>query len=568
MSWVLRASRVFDWRDVTQDINDPDTWKWSENAALCIADYYVNKYYKDWETHFLPTLDYWTAFADDCDVPMEVYHGSAVLNDENSQGDSTIEFSSVEGIVNGTVISFPAYGDTRTAVSVAGNIVTLSSGIASDYKAGTVARWIGGGTEPRYRLALAYKHTDAHKVTIGNMLAACDGFVAPRSDGALIAYSGRYVEPDPDDLIGPDEIVNFSWDEGIADEDEFNEIKISYISPDHDYNSVDAEPWTDDDSISETGQIKSTGLENSVPSHSQGRRLAKRLLSKTLAPNRGTVTTNTAGRKIRGKRFIPLHIEEAGTVFFSGPAEIVRLRRNLSTGGVTFDWIKADPNIDAWNAATEEGSPAPVGETPFVIPLETPVITSAVAELGEYGTSARIRISADGFDRDDITWYARWRVTTDTTWNEQEYTDIDPGPLVELLTNLVPLDVSVDVAIAYGIGDGRVSGWSDIESVSTSTASLAPPPVSGFTVTGGTEETFANWTEPNAAGFTDTQLRRHTSNDYSGSTVIATIAAGVDSLGYYNDSGISPGTYYYWAVSRNAVPVEGAPVASGAVIVV
>lgn len=406
MSIVARGQLVYDWRDPAQDAYDPATWKYSDNAALCTAHYYLNRSNKDWDTHFAPTVAYWTAFANDCDVAMPLK---------------------------------------------------------------------AGGTEPRYRVALAHKHTDPHKTTIGNLLACCDGFVAPRSDGALIAYSGRYVEPDPGDLIGPGEILSWSRDDGIVDEDQLNVVAISYLSAEHDYTAVDATAWRDEDLISEFGEEKPTTLENSVPSHAQGRRLAKRLLDKTMARYRGSVTTNTRGRKIMGKRFIPLHIEEAGTVFYSGPAEIVRLKRTQT--GVQFDWVRANSNVDAWNPATEEGDPAPNGDLPARVPLATPTIISAYpdfSDIGESGgleggtvTGVRVQIVASGpTDREDLTWYARWRVGS-SVWSEREYTDADHGPGVSLVTDYVPYGATVTVEVAYSTGDGRTSPWSTPTDVST-----------------------------------------------------------------------------------------------------
>ncbi|MFT4056296.1 MAG: hypothetical protein QM681_17465 [Novosphingobium sp.] len=499
LSLVMDAQLVFDWRDPTQDPYDPDTWKWSDNAALCTAHYYMNRAYKDWDTHFLPTLDYWTAAADDCDSP-----------------------------------------------------VALKA----------------GGTEKRYRVALSHKHTDAHKVTIGNLLACWDGFVAPRADGALVPWSGRYVDPDPADLIGVDEIVSYSWDYGVVDEDQFNEIAVSYLSAEHDYTTVDATAWQDLDAISAAGEVKSTALENSVPSHGQARRLAKRLMAKTMAQHRGSITTNAKGRKIRGKRFIPLHIEEAGTVFFSGTAEIVRLRRNLQTGGVTFDWIAANPNVDAWNAATEEGEPAPVGNRVAPAPLETPTITTAVAELDATGTGARIRITVEGFDRDDITWYARWRSTTDASWNEQEYSDIDPGPAALLVTSVVPVDIAVDVAVAYSTGDGRVSAWSAASTVSTSTASLAPGPVTEEAATGSAGQASITWRNPTSLNWRAVRLYRNTAASFGTATQVNGEflgALGDDMV--YDDTPLTAGTYYFWLVSVSQSNVTGAPVATGPVTV-
>lgn len=391
LSLVIRAQKVFDWRDEAQDIEDPSTWEWSENSALATAHYLMTHMSKDWETHFLPTLDYWTAFADDCDVAMPLK---------------------------------------------------------------------GGGTEPRYRVAMAHKHIEQHKVVLGNLLATCDGFISPRSDGALLAYSGRYIEPDEADTIGPAEIVSYSMDDGIVDEDQINEITISYLSGAHDYVNVDATPWRDEGAISASGEEKSTALEAPVPSHAQGRRLAKRLIFKTMAPYRGTITTNAKGRKVLGKRFIPLHIEEAGAVFYSGPAEVIRMRRNASSGGVTFDWISADPNVDNWNPVTEEGDPAPVGTTPTIDPLDAPIIDDITA--GDDGAA----LDVIGPDRPDLTWYVHWRVVGASSWGpDQEYPDIDDTPAVQLVIGGLPVGSEVEFEVAYQVGDGRVSPFSAPESI-------------------------------------------------------------------------------------------------------
>lgn len=412
---VIRAQCVFDWRDPAQRVDDPTTWRWSENNALHVAHYYLVRVGKDWDTHFVPTLAYWTAYADDCDVPMPLK---------------------------------------------------------------------AGGTEPRYRSCVSHKHTDLHKTVIGNLLACSDGFVAPRSDGALMAFSGRYVPPTVS--IGPDEIVSYSWDEGVVDEDAVNEVAVTYLSSEHDFTTVDATAWQDQDAIDAAGEIKSTQLDNQVPSHAQARRLAKRLLSKTMALHRGSITTNRAGRKVRGQRFIDLHIEEAGAVFYSGPAEITRLTRNLSTGGVTFTWIAADINVDAWNPETEEGEPAPVGNVVASEPIDTPTIISATAQYSAVGqtpegdepidptpsqtaTGARVLITASGPNRDDLTWSARWRVGTSGSWNEREYADADPGPGVSFLTEFVPLSKQINVQVAYSVGDGRLSPWSASAIVDTTT---------------------------------------------------------------------------------------------------
>ncbi len=322
-----------------------------------------------------------------------------------------------------------------------------------------------GGSEPRWRSCLSHEHTRRHGDVVSTMLAACDGWMATRQDGAFVIYAGKYYTPTV--TIGPEHIVSYDWKGvGVDDDEAVNELICSYVSKDHDYNSVETTAWRDENDISKRGQRLSNTLEIQTPSWGQVRRLAKRQMARANALYRGTVTTNVSGRIARGERYINLHLEEAGVVFYTGPVEITAVTRNMATGGLTFTWSQVDPNIDAWNPVTEEGDPAPVGERVASEPLATPSITSASAEI-QGGTTARVRIIVNGFDRDDYTWYARWRVSGDVTWNEQSYTDLDPGTPVELLTSVVPINQDVEVEVSYSSGDGRTSPWSDLVTVDT-----------------------------------------------------------------------------------------------------
>ena len=419
---VVEAQPVYDWRDPSQSLSDPLTWKWSENVWLHIAHYQLVRNGKTWERHFAPTLDLWTAAVNDADGPVPLK---------------------------------------------------------------------AGGTEPRYRSCVAHRHAgdgSEPKAVLGALLACCDGWMASREDEALVPYSGRYYPPTV--TLGPDEIISYTVEDGIEDEAALNNINVTYISAEHDYNEVDTDAWTDEDDVTRRGALRSTDLKNQVPSYSQARRLAKRKLAQTMAPKRGSITLTSAGSAVLSQRFINLRlIEGEGTddefAPYIGPAEIIDVRRNLQTGGLSASWIAADPNIDAWNPATEEGEPAPIGERVAREPLEQPYIISATATYsavgqtpegeqpvdpapGQTATGARILIAADGPDRPDLTWYARWRVGTTGSWNEREYADADPGPAVSFTTEFVPLANNVNVEVAYSTGDGRLSPWSEPAVVDTS----------------------------------------------------------------------------------------------------
>lgn len=422
-SIVARWQKVYDPRDPGQDVSDPATWEWSENAVLHLLHYRLVRekarrtsgavfptaeaLQDAWDLFFQPTRSYWEEAADVCDE----------------------------------------------AVPLA-----------------------AGGTEPRYRSLFSHKHTDPHKDVIEALCKCFDGFVTPRADGALVVYAGKFYEPTVS--IGPDEIVSYSWQYGVADEDSVNELKLTYVSADHDYNVVDADAWRDVDDILERGVLRTQGLDFPVPSHGQVRRLAKRYVARIMSPNRGTITTNVAGRSVRGQRYINLRIEEAGAVFFDGVAEILGLVRNIATGGVTFNWVEVTENIDAWNAATEEGSPAPQPDEVTLLTPPAPTVDSAVIiydASSDAGTGARVLISLSGPSGEDLIWFARWRVVGDPVWNEQRYTDVDSSAGVELVTDFVPIDENVEVEVAYASGTGSLSAWSfPATEVDTDTEVTAP----------------------------------------------------------------------------------------------
>lgn len=425
----------------------------------------------------------------------------------------------------------------------------------------------GGGTEARYRSCLSHSLTTSNAEVKAGLLALCDGWMATQSDGSVAIHAGKLQTPTV--TIGDEHIIAYEWEGvGVDDDQAVNELVCSYVSTAHDYNSVECDAWRNETDILERGALLSDSLDLQTPSWGQVRRIAKRRMGRTNALYRGVVTTNIAGRIARGQRYINLHLAEAGTVFFDGVAEITGVTRNSATGGITFSWVAVDPNADAWNPATEEGEPAALGDRVALTPLPAPTITTATAELGDGGSTARIRITVDGFDRDDITWFARWRITSDTTWNEQEYSDIDPGPSAVLLTSLVALDVAIDVQVAYSVGDGRVSPWSALESVSTSTAGLAPSPPTGVSGTGGTLEADIDWTNAASTNLAYSRVYRNSANSYSGSTLVSgDLASAPGAAKSFRDEPAAGG-WYYFVRGFNASGTGSSPVGTGLVTVV
>lgn len=412
-----------------------------------------------------------------------------------------------------------------------------------------------GGTEARYRSCVAHSHTDTHKQVRGALLATCDGWMAPRADGALVVYAGKVYTPTVS--IGPEHITGFEWNGvGVDDDKAINEFVCSYVSAEHDYASVETDAWIDEDDIAERGQLLSSTLDLPVPSHGQIRRLAKREMARRNAVYRGSITTNVAGRMVRGHRFINLRLVVAGRTYFDGVAEITALTRNIDSGGVTFSWVAASANVDAWNPTTEEGNPAATGDRVAGEPLDTPTITSAVAAydtVSDNGSGVRVTITAEGLNRADVTWYARWRKVGDSAWSTDSYPDIDAGASVVLLTGFVPTNGAVEVEVAYGTGDGRLSAWSTAVTASTATDATPPDAATGVTL--------VNWSDSldlSTAAITRAASYRWRFYAADGTTLVRTINTSIPSVSYTAAQAELDGTRRQYVVKVAGVNSAGA----------
>jgi hypothetical protein len=587
---IARWSKVYDWRDGSQSLTDPLTWKWSENAVLHDMHYRLIREGQQptlpindpgyaaqlasilqtkWNALFAPTVAYWTAAANDADSPMGVPSFRTLVGaDDTPDGDHTLVVSEITGLAVGMQIVISAldninHTETRTVTSIsgkgpAGYTLGLDSEVAYFHGQGSAVYWIATDAhpinEPRYRSCVAHKLTDPHKDTKAAITACYDGWVAPREDGALVCYSGRYYTPTV--TIGPDEIVSHSFEDGINDEDAVNQIVLTYISTEHNYFAVDCTPWEDDDDIASRGRIASQPLQNQVPSYTQARRLGKRMMARVMAPYRGSITTNAYGRIAIGQRFVHLTISEGGATWYDGPAEITGLTYNLPTGGVTFSWVSADPNVDAWDPSTEAGDPAPVGNQVKPQPVATPTITSAVADyssISDDGTGVRVDITAAGLNRDDVTWSARWRISGAAVWNEQQYGDVDPGTAVQLVTSFVPTGQTVEVQVAYQIADGRYSDYSASTLVDTATDQTAPDAATAISV--------VSWSD--SLELSTDQIARASSYRWrfykaDGTTLMRTIVTASRTVSYTSPQAVTDGIQRSYVVTVAGVNAAGA----------
>lgn len=301
----------FDWRDPSQDREDPATWKACTNPVVWIVFIEWFRNGRSWPRSIEPVLDDLTIEADYCD-----------------------------------------------------ELIPKVGGLQKRYT------WAGGWnaeTEP-----------DAVRQ---NLLQTFDGWLTTDGQGRLVVKAGRYVEPTF--VIPAEQIRAFSWRRGQTDEESCNVLVVSFTSPAHAYTVVECDAWRDEEDIALRGVERTEPLNLLwVDNHPQSRRLAKRKMKRVNARRRGTVTTDIWGLAGLGHRFI--RVQNTALKSMSDVVvEVMNVDIDVNRSRVTFDVILADPTMDDWNPATEEGRPVPVpDQAPIWTYVEPPADFTAVEETG------------------------------------------------------------------------------------------------------------------------------------------------------------------------------------------
>jgi hypothetical protein len=416
-------------------------------------------------------------------------------------------------------------------------------------------------TEPRYSCGGFFDMTNAPSDVYARLIATFDGFMTQRADGAFSILAGRYIEPTV--TLDKRHVVRRSMTTFIEADREVSELIPSFTSVSHDYTEVSTTRWPNSDAIAR-GIDRPQGY--SVPwcqSNSQVRRLAKRAMARIAATHRGTMTCNMGGLEVLGQRYVRVQLD-GSAVLADAVIEITGdLEIDLANLTVTFPWVLADENIDAWNPATEEGDGPDTGDGRVTgEALAQPVIDEAVAFFASSGTGGEgvaLRVSVVPPARTDLVWYARWKEAAGTSWRESQYSDVDPSDGIVLETALgVPAEDMVDVAVAYQTGGGTLSEWSDSVTVSTSTAALAPAAPSGFGVTPGAAHAVAAWVNPPSANFVGARVWRGTTTLAAATDVSGLRSAGLGAADSYDDTGVAAGIWKYWVTAENATGVKTA----------
>lgn len=406
-----------------------------------------------------------------------------------------------------------------------------------------------GGSERRYRLWGIYSLTEDPQDVLQRMCATCDAELYQTASGKIAIRGGVWAEPTV--TIEDRDILGHQLEQGNNKFAAFNELKILYTSPKHDYQSMEADSWVDLAAQAEQGPLQSDLSLDLVPSASQARRLAKIHRAKSNPRWRGTISTNMTGLNALGERIIRVRLPE---LQIDDTFLVTSFSISPDLTGCEIGILSLDASAYAWTTA-EEGNEAPVPQDTrpdMTIAAPSNLTLRVVNRQVTSGTiGAAIRATVSAPPRSGLSLQAEYR----PAGGDWEAMSVASGAR-EAFSGIVNDGVTYQVRARWLTAQNTAGQWTAARSITVVANPATPSAPTDFTATKtGTSAALA-WTNPPTAGFYFAQVYRGTTASFSEATKIADVYGDAGSSGAYTDATPGTGTRYYWI---RAVNVAGTP---------
>lgn len=307
-----------------------------------------------------------------------------------------------------------------------------------------------GGTEPRYRLWGIYGLTDDPQDVLAKMRATCDAEFYQTPEGKIAIRGGKWDAPTV--TIRDSDILGHSLEQGNNRFATFNELKILYTSPNHDYQTMEATSWENLADQAERGVLPSSLNLDMVPSPTQARRLAKIHIAKSNPQWKGTIIANLSALDALGERTMRVVLPELSIddAFYVASFSI---KPDLT--GVEIGVMSISEAAYTWSTA-EEGASPPIPEDTRPDPTFPVPVIVALSELG-----GDVTVLVEDPSRPELELHAQIRAGAGSLWQEMETDGLAAvyGPVEPPVTTIYQVR-------ARWRGPLETAGaWSDIEDI-------------------------------------------------------------------------------------------------------
>lgn len=401
-----------------------------------------------------------------------------------------------------------------------------------------------GATQRRWTINATLDDLVPWEQARDTLAAACDAFFYETVDGKVGFRLGRYTAPEvtlTDRDLHSLSVALRAWGPDVP-----GEAVVKYTEP--------ALAWQQATSAAIVAEAGLPRLEEDIwpiDSHNQACRIAKRRIRRARAEATVRAQVGLIGYELIGQRFVRIQSSEA---LLDEVFEIDRLIRNDDGVSFTVEATSTSAADWAFDALAEE--PPPPARDEVASDDSVPTVTGLAGEVvSGTGGVAQIEWSWPAQDS-GLTQVLRIRSLDGGTPEWQEIA-AGEGQVTFVLGGLTD-GATYEAQVRNRTGSGRSGDWSGSVSVVAIANTTAPAALTAFavTVTGGTTGAVA-FTAPNDPNYAATRIWRGTTGTFSAATLVQTEYGVVGMADAWDDTGLSPGTWYYWAAPVNGSGIEG-----------
>jgi hypothetical protein len=414
----------------------------------------------------------------------------------------------------------------------------------------------GGGTEKRYECGGWDTTENGPKTATNAILAACDGWICDRGDGALLFTVGKFRESRCGFILD-DDVAGHNVHYDVLPEEDTNKLIPKFNYPDTEYSTADTDAFEDIDAQLELGRVLATDMDlRWVQKWRQARRLGLREWRRIRAKLNGEINLRLAGVNAIYYRWnriqAPVMLPRLNGMIVENSSSVL----DLAKGGFTMNVRKHPTDLDNWNPGLDEGMQPPVPPKPNGAGIVTPVINLLQARAS--GDSVYIRVVIIDPEDEGLTPTVRYRLSdgngsgTPGAWIEQKNEDASPsGGFIDLATGVVPSDKELQLEVAFIGGNGRYSNWSLTQTVVSTADPVRPAAPVAYSAPNSVGTVPISATAANDNTRYLVFKRGTTSQSFSQASLIGRYnASGNQTISFPNTPGV--GTYKYWFASENA----------------
>lgn len=406
----------------------------------------------------------------------------------------------------------------------------------------------------RYRTWGTISFDEEPQAALSRLHTSCDARHYQGPTGKIGIRSGRWLGPLVN--IPTHHIQGLSLTQGNDKLDAYNRLKISYTDPENFWQPTELLARDDLSSQAAIGVIEEVRDLVMVPEFTQAARLQKIMMARDNPAWKGNVATDLMPLDALGEKAVDITYDPLGDEadpLLNAPCEINAFTLRGDVSGCDLGFRAVPASAWDWDAATEEPPrpvlPTTIAQVNLIDPPSGLVTDIERPNLAGDLPGVRIALAWDAPTRPDLTAEADYAVAGSGAWQPMSV----GADGVSALTPLLSDGGSYDLRVRWAAGSGgTVSDWSTAGPIAAVADEVITGPPTGFVANGGTGSVMLAWTAPGDANLRAVRLYRAASGAGFGSAVaLTTVSLSPNQSFDMTDTGLSAGSYEYWARALN-----------------